>query len=174
MAIWDMTERLDCNELPIPRLFQCVEDIRFFAGRGKDEEGYLLRSGCYHDGSGAITVWTAGGECECKLTVCLQVLGVDLTPYEFYVKNEERSLVHERLLSLGVFVDTERQVGREYARQYATIWRFKVCRTHGADRYTVECPECRARIDELYTDRSIEIAATDTVQRLKNTKGSDL
>ncbi len=102
MGDWDDSDARE--PMPIPRLFNAVDGLRFYAGRGKLEESYVLQGGCYMRGNGAITVWTARGECECKLTVNIETTRFVLNVPEFFVKNEERGLVHERLLDGGAYV----------------------------------------------------------------------
>lgn len=169
MGSWNLEEQA---EPTVPALFKAVDGLAFWSGTGKAEEAFILRAGAYVGSKGAIVVWTDAGECECKLTVNLDVQGLAMQPHEFFVKIAERGHVHETLLRLGVFSNTRRYVSQGYQGEYADIWEFGQC-SCGSGGFMIECVACRLRLTTLFEDRKTARCAADTVQRLKSRRAGD-
>lgn len=181
MTLWDD----NAPEPEVPPLFKETDGLRFFYGR----EGYVLRAGAYHDGKGALVIYTDRGECEGKLTVNLEVWGKDaLAPYEFFVKIDLESQfmsIATHLLTMGVFTTPGRLVPAGHVTEYAHVWRFAQCNQdpvtvvvngkerkieHSPTEYRIRCKACREHFDALYEDRRIAIQADEAIGRIKNMK----
>ncbi len=131
-----------------------VDGLRFWGSVGVEWVAFSLRIGRYSNGHVAVEVLSErhsegieairhGGAIECKLTHNLVEKALALG--EFHVRRETSQQVQHvtiALTELGVCHATGRiaQYGSFDAR--AEVWVLSDC-THDADRFAVECDECR-------------------------------
>lgn len=132
------------------------EDDPFAAANGftfgVDSEEFMLETGRYPTGNGAIHVHCVTGEPECSLTVNIVELNGSLQPHEFFVRRQsiENSPTPLALLATGLFARTREVVSQGYVEEYAERWCFVPCHCgvstpDRSPKFAICCADCRKR-----------------------------
>lgn len=151
--------------------FKALDGFHFWHG----STAFVLRTGRYASGDGAIQICGSDGQLESNLTVALEGKP---KPNEFFVRLHEASFsMHNTIIATGWFTRTKRFMPSGYVANYAEVWTFSICdgEMHSMrGLFTcAECTECQALAAARYEEGKTRVLAKDAVRRIRTMGGSD-